>query len=128
MSVQVGDRATYRGESVIVMAKAPHLGGDRWYLRYRDGETITGWSMAVALGSDLADRTRPTWETGDSVRVGWTPYRRSGTVTAVGTFGDGRASYTVQVPQKTEETPGGTRFYHEAYDTVLGAEHIDTSA
>lgn len=126
MSVQVGDRATYRGESVIVFAPAPFLGEPRWMVRYRNGEARTGWTHEVARESDLADRSRPSWEVGDSVRVGWTPYRRSATVTAVTTDAAGRALYTLTLPEKKERTPGGTRWLREAYEVTIGAEHIDT--
>jgi len=126
MSVQIGDRASYRGESVIVIAPAPFLAEERWTVRYRNGEAHTGWSREIAPASALTSRTRPTWEVGDSVRVGWTPFRESGTVTAVSTGDDGRARYTVTIPEDTERTPEGTRFVKEAYDLVLGAEHIDT--
>lgn len=128
MSIRAGDRAVYRGESVIIMGPAPFLGEAQWSVKIRDGSVRSGWRGMTAAESALSLVTRPAWEIGDSVLVGFTPYRRRGTVTAITTEA-GRIRYNVTFAEdgnrfKTEE---GTRWIQDAHDVVVGAEYLDTS-
>ena len=127
MSVKTGDRATFRGESGIVMGPAPFLGENRWFFRYRNGEADTGWSMEIAPESGLSAVTTPTFTVGQSVKVGFAPPgRRKATVTAITQEG-GRAIYEVEYPEddQTYETEGGVHWIVDAHGGLVGAEFLD---
>lgn len=127
MSVKIGDRATFKGEAGIITGEASFLDNRRWHFRYRNGKAPTGWSTMVADESALTSVTTPTWEIGDSVRVGFTPIRKTGEVTAITTVG-GRAIYEVTFPDKKQETDEGTRWLQDAHSSLVGAEFVDTSS
>jgi len=126
MSVTIGDRATYMGETGIIVLAAPFLDEPRWLFRYRNGKARTGWSALIAAESALSDVTTPTWDVGDSVRVGFTPNRRKGTVTAITQEG-GRAIYEVTFPAEDQKTEDGTKWIQEANTSLVGAEFLGTN-
>ena len=128
MSVKIGDRATFMGESGLLMGEASFLNERRWHFRYRNGKARTGWSTMIAEESALSNLTTPSWDVGDTVRVGFTPNRRKGSVTAIAQEA-GRAIYTVTYPEDRNrfETAEGTRWIQDAHDVVVGAEYLDTN-
>lgn len=127
MSVRVGDRATYRGKSAIVISKAPALAGPRWVVYWKDGKAATGWSYDKAPEASLEDVTRPTWEVGASVRIGYSPHRLSGTITAIETDDAGDRVFSVAISEDTHrETPEGTRWTRDAHTMRVKANALDT--
>lgn len=126
MSVGIGDRATHRGQSIVVFAEASFLGERRWYVRWREGEAFTGWSSEIALESALSDLSTPSWEIGDTVRVGYAPYHRSGTVTDILSMGTGRPLYEVTFPDDPDRyNQDGLGFMQHVHSVVVGAEVLD---
>ena len=125
MSVLIGDRATYRGETVVVIGPATFLDQRRWHVRYRNGESFTGWSSEVAPESALADVSTPSFEVGDEVQVGFAPYRRKGTVSAIES--GARTLYEVTFAEDDDryETEGGVRFIQHEHTVTVGAEFLD---
>ena len=130
MAVKAGDRATFRGEACIVMGRAPHLSGSRWLVQWRDGSTITGWASGIAPEASLGSVTTPTFTMGQIVKVGFSPYRQRGTISAITTDENGAIRYTVTLPQDrhTFKTEGGTRWINPAHEVVVGPEQLDTHA
>jgi hypothetical protein len=128
MSVQKGDRGTYRGRPIIVLVETSFLKERRWVVKSRDGSVRSGWRQEVALESMITGVTTPSWEIGDSVKVGWHPHARKGTVSAIGTDEAGQILYTVDFPEDdTRETPErGTRWTIPEESTPFSAESIDT--
>jgi len=127
MSVRIGDRATYGGNSVIVIDKAPALVGPRWLVYWKNGKAASGWSYSLAEESDLESVTRPTWEVGAAVKVGYSPHRISGTISAIETDEAGDKVFSVLVPTDThKETPEGTRWTRDAHTLRVKANALDT--
>jgi hypothetical protein len=75
----------------------------------------------------LSGLSTPSWEIGAEVRVGWAPYRRKGTVTAI--FSEERPFYEITFAEDDDryETEGGVRFKQHEHTSVVGAESIETS-
>jgi hypothetical protein len=127
MSVRTGDRATYRGHSVIVNGPAPAIDGPRWDVLWKNGKASSGWTHDIAEESALSGVTRPSWEIGAAVKVGFSPIRESGTIAGVTTDDGGDLVYSVTIPaddnRRTEE---GVRWTRDAYTLEAKANVLDT--
>lgn len=129
MSVKIGDRATYRGESGIIMGEASYLAERRWYFKYRNGEAESGWTREIAPQSGLSAVTTPTFIVGQAVRVGFAPPGREKATIAAVTQEGGRSIYEVLYPEDDQhETEEGTRYIIDAHSGLVGAEFLDTSS
>jgi len=127
MSVRIGDRATYGGKSVIVVEKAPALVGPRWLVYWKNGKAASGWSYSYAEESDLEGVTRKTWDVDDEVKVGYSPVRLSGTISAIETDEAGDRIFSVLIAADTHrETPEGTRWTRDAHTMRVKANALDT--
>ena len=126
----LGDRATYRGQRCIIVAAAPFLEERRWIVRWRSGYSATGWTHDAAPESGLTGVSSRSWVVGDTVMVGWSPFRQQGTVTSVIVgLVEGRPIYTVtleaEIKRFPDEIPPYALNMGESVVEV-GAEHLDT--
>lgn len=126
MSVYMGDRATYQGASVVVMEPVSFLGENRWRVEKMIPPTsilrVFSWGSAIACESDLSNVQSPSFQDGDSVRVGSHPKALVGTITAV-IFSD-RPLYEVTIPSKIRISPEGIRWTRDEMVMTLGGEAL----
>lgn len=124
MSIHVGDRATYRGQSVVVMEPASFLGERRWKVtrtRVAPYLSFLLWNEAIAKESALSNITAPSFQVGDSVRVGIHPKAPVAVVDSIVTGLD-RPFFSVTIPAEIRKTDAGTRWQQDAYEVTLGGE------
>ena len=127
MSVRIGDRATFRGQRVVIMEKAPFLGQRRWkVLRLRVSSRVPGpigWYQAIAPESSLSQIEPPSFEEGDRVRIGTHPRAHWGTITEL--LGGGvRPRFRVRVPERVRTSKNGVKWIRTPFTMTLGGESL----
>lgn len=126
MSVEIGSRATYRGEPVVVVERKYANGGVwHWRILYPNNPvvvngTVMGLRSFVLPGLNLQDVTPPpAFEVGQRVRV--IGRKASGVVFEIAER-DGRTKYGVDIPHHSEVVK-----YDSPRLAYYGPEYLEAS-